>query len=185
MKTPIVLGLLCLLTACSSVPVTRYYRLADVPLPPTSVVSVDRPVVLLDIKLADFLSGGGIAYQQGEVGLTLAQQNLWAERVQEGVKRVLVARMQQYQPSQLWLGSAPDARINTLTIELSQFNGRDDGKALLGGRWVLRNAEQKLLMQSPFYLEVAQQGAGYDALVQALGEGLDRLSQNISKDLHL
>ncbi|MBY0445044.1 MAG: ABC-type transport auxiliary lipoprotein family protein [Burkholderiales bacterium] len=185
MKTPIVLGLLCLLTACSSVPVTRYYRLADVPLPPTPLVSVDRPVVLLDIKLADFLSGGGIAYQQGEVGLTLAQQNLWAERVQEGVKRVLVARMQQYQPSQLWLGSAPDARINTLTIELSQFNGRDDGKALLGGRWTLRNAEQKLLMQSPFYLEVAQQGAGYDALVLALGEGLDRLSQNISQDFHL
>ncbi|AMC35226.1 PqiC family protein [Janthinobacterium sp. B9-8] len=183
MKTRIILALLCLLTACSSVPVTRYYRLPDVPLPPAPASSVDRPVVLVDIKLADFLSAGGIAYQQGEVGLTLAQQNLWAERVQEGVKRVLVARMQQYQPRQLWLGSAPDARISTLTIELSQFNGRDDGKALLGGRWSLRNAEQKLLMQSPFYLEVAQQGAGYDALVLALSEGLDRLSQNISKDL--
>ncbi|MGL4604148.1 MAG: PqiC family protein [Iodobacter sp.] len=182
MRMPIVLGLL--LSACSSAPVTHYYRLPDVPMA-SAAASVDRPAVLLQIKLADFLSGGGIAYQQGEVGLTLAQQNLWAERLQEGVKRVLVARLQQYQPDKLWLGSAPDARMNTLTIELSQFNGRDDGKALLGGRWTLRNAEQKLLMQAPFYLEVAQQGPGYEPLVLALSEGLDRLSQDISKGVHL
>ncbi|NHQ88564.1 hypothetical protein HA050_20915 [Iodobacter sp. HSC-16F04] len=182
MKLRIALIGLCLLSACSSVPVTRYYRLPDVALP-QQTAGPERPVVLLDIRLADFLSAGGIAYQQGEVGITLAQQNLWAERLQEGIKRVLVARMQQQQPGQLWLGSAPDARVNTLSMEITQFNGRDDGKAVLAGRWYLRNAAQKLLMQSSFQLEVAQEGAGYEALVLALAEGLNQLSQQISKEL--
>jgi uncharacterized lipoprotein YmbA len=184
MKTPMMLGLACLLSACSSAPLTHYYRLPDVPLASASAaVNVDRPAVLLQIQLADFLSGGGIAYQQGEVGLTLAQQNLWAERLQEGVKRVLLARLQQYQPDKLWLGSAPNTRIHTLSLELNQFNGRDDGKALLGGRWTLRDAEQKLLQQAPFYLEIPQEGAGYEALVLALSKGLDQLSQSMAKDV--
>ncbi|AZN35318.1 PqiC family protein [Iodobacter ciconiae] len=178
------LGLCLLLSACSSMPVTRYYRLPDVAVQQTAA-RAERPVVQIDIRLADFLSAGGIAYQQGEVGITLAQQNLWAERLQEGIKRVLVARMQQYQPARLWLGSLPDTRVSTLSLEMNQFNGRDDGKAVLAGRWYLRNAEQKLIVQSSFQLEVAQQGAGYEALVLALGEGLDQLSQNISKELSL
>ncbi|MEN9658400.1 MAG: hypothetical protein RL571_1865 [Pseudomonadota bacterium] len=167
------------LSACASAPITQYYRLADVA-PKAAPVSAEQPAILLDIKVADFLSAGGIAYLQGNVGLRLAQQNLWAERLPEGVKRVLLARMQQQVPNKLWLGSAPDGRISTLSVELTQFNGRDDGQAILAGHWFLRNAQQTLVLQAPFHIELAQQGEGYAALVVALGNSLDLLGQEIS-----
>ncbi|WP_293934925.1 membrane integrity-associated transporter subunit PqiC [Iodobacter sp.] len=171
-----------LLSACASAPITQYYRLADVT-PTIAPTSTKLPAILVDIKVADFLSAGGIAYQQGDVELRLAQQNLWAERLPEGVKRVLIARMQQQAPNKLWLGSAPNGRISTLSVELTQFNGRDDGQAILAGHWFLRNAQQTLVLQAPFHIELAQQGKGYPALVAALGQGLDRLGQEISQKL--
>ncbi|MDW5418869.1 ABC-type transport auxiliary lipoprotein family protein [Iodobacter sp. CM08] len=171
-----------LLSACASAPITQYYRLADVT-PTATPTSTKLPAILVDIKVADFLSAGGIAYQQGDVELRLAQQNLWAERLPEGVKRVLIARMQQQAPNKLWLDSAPNGRISTLSVELTQFNGRDDGQAILAGHWFLRNAQQTLILQAPFHIELAQQGKGYPALVVALGQGLDRLGQEISQKL--
>lgn len=168
-----------LLAGCAAAPATHYYRLPD-PEPARSSAQAAQTTVVVAVKLADFLSGNGIAYQEGDVEFKLAQQNLWAERPEAGIARVLATHLQQDIPATRWLTQGYGPQTGHLQVELQRFNGRHDGRAVLAGRWTLSDARQTLLAESPFLIEVPQQGDGYAALVRALGLGLDTLASQVA-----
>ncbi len=52
--------------------------------------------------------------------------------------------------------------------------------AVAEGRWQLRNADGELLSLTPFSLTTPLETDGYPALVQALGQDLDRLADRLA-----
>jgi len=69
-----------------------------------------------------------------------------------------------------------------LTITFEQFNGSYTGNAEVKGTWVLSD-QDTVLARADFESKVPLKEAGYEALVEALGEGLDTVLSEIQTQL--
>ena len=69
-----------------------------------------------------------------------------------------------------------------MTITFEQFNGSYTGNAEVKGTWVLSEQGSELA-RADFESKVPLKEAGYEALVEALGEGLDRVLSEIQTQL--
>ena len=175
-----------LLAACASQPM-NYYRLAAEDAqstPATNNASRDAQIVLT-VKLPDYLNTANIAYQRNDVGVDLAQSNLWAEAPQPAIARLLVNDLAKRMPQATWLtdNMVASTRGTTVLVSLDQFNGRYDGHAVISGQWLVRNSQQQLLGAYPINITVTQYGDGYDALVRALNQGVHQLAGQIASQL--
>lgn len=174
-----------LLAACASQP-TNYYRLAAQDAQSTPAVSGSaRSQVVVSVNLPDYLNTANIAYQNSDVEISLAQNNLWAEAPEPAIARLLVNDLSKRLPQTAWLtgSTAASYRGTTILVALDQFNGRHDGHAVISGQWLIRDSNQQLLGAYPINIEVTQYGNGYDALVRALNQGVHQLSAQIGSQL--
>ena len=174
-----------LLTACASQPM-NYYRLAAQDAQSTPAAGgAARTQIVLEVKLPDYLNTANIAYQRNDVGVTMAQSHLWAEAPEPAIARLLVNDLSKRMPQTAWLtgDTVASYRGTTILVSLDQFNGRYDGRAVISGQWLVRNAQQQLLAAYPINIEVTQYGDGYDALVRALNQGAHQLSAQIATQL--
>ncbi len=57
---------------------------------------------------------------------------------------------------------------DTLSVTVTGFHGRYDGRAVVSGEWLLNR--QGRLIRQPFHIELKQEQDGYDALVKALAQ---------------
>jgi uncharacterized lipoprotein YmbA len=70
-----------------------------------------------------------------------------------------------------------------LQLSLSKFNGNFEGNAELEGEWLIIDANGKVTNSAPVNINVPLQNDGYDALVDALSEGLSNLTDQIAAKL--
>ncbi|TVU64415.1 hypothetical protein FQP88_05815 [Vibrio atlanticus] len=134
--------------------------------------TLDKPVfkVKTRVELPDYLDTIGIAYRKSENELVSARKHVWAENL-EGLL---------------------EERVNTsdtlgepereLTIIFEQFNGSYTGNAEVKGTWIL-NDQGSELARAEFESKIPLKQAGYEALVEALGEGLDEVLSDIQSKL--
>ncbi len=178
---------LWLLTACSSTVAPAYYVLS---LPgdqaPSRQVTTGPMLVVDRVQLPEYLNDLGIAFQQDDVQIVTANQARWAEALDKQLTRSLVQSLsRQLQQVQVLEGEGANATSWHLAVNMTAFQGRFDGQAIVAGRWILRRDE--LTYSQSFQREIPLGEDGYPALVRALREGWQaevvRLAQELQPTL--
>lgn len=161
-----------LLTACSGGAEPAYYALN---LPTAKSVTAAQQtagerLVVTRVTLPEYLNDMGIAYQQDDVQVVTANQARWAEALDKQLTQALVMGLSgRLSGVQVIEGADGRPDIWRLSIEVSGFQGRFDGKAVVAGRWVLQRGEQ--IYSQPFQRLIPLAEDGYPALVRALRDG--------------
>lgn len=169
---PVVLlsGLLTL-SACASQPVT-YYRLPDssFQLPPQQ-----HQLVQLQVMLADSLNQGSLIYQSGANTLYPATQHQWADDLSHEISATLANDLNRISTAYGYT-ILPDSK-RQLTIHIDTFQGSYDGYIRISGYTEWQNQPE---LNRNFNVRVAQQGDGYNNMVNALAQGLQQVAQQIA-----
>ncbi len=161
-----------LLTACSGGAEPAYYALN---LPTAKSVTAAQQtagerLVVTRVTLPEYLNDMGIAYQQDDVQVVTANQARWAEALDKQLTQALVLGLSgRLSGVQVIEGADGRPDIWRLSIEVSGFQGRFDGKAVVAGRWVLQRGDQ--IHSQPFLRLIPLAEDGYPALVRALRDG--------------
>ncbi len=160
-----------LLTACSGGAEPAYYALN---LPTAKSVTAEQTagerLVVTRVTLPEYLNDMGIAYQQNDVQVVTANQARWAEALDKQLTQALVLGLSgRLSGVQVIEGADGRPDIWRLSIEVSGFQGRFDGKAVVAGRWVLQRGDQ--IHSQPFLRLIPLAEDGYPALVRALRDG--------------
>ena len=161
-----------LLTACSGGAEPAYYALN---LPTAKSVTAAQQtagerLVVTRVTLPEYLNDMGIAYQQNDVQVVTANQARWAEALDKQLTQALVLGLSgRLSGVQVIDGADGRPDIWRLSVEVSGFQGRFDGKAVVAGRWVLQRGEQ--IYSQPFQRLIPLAEDGYPALVRALRDG--------------
>lgn len=175
------------LVACASKPVnTQKFTLPDNSQATTQVsANTDKVLVIGSIKLAEFLDSERIVLQLDDITLHQAKENLWAENLEQQIRRGLRSRLSSQLPETLVVSDNRGLKQPSWTIQLDieQFQGHFAGMAITSGQWQLLDAQGNLITMSPFTIETTLTADGYPALVRALGNNLDKLAEKIADEI--
>lgn len=173
----LVVTLSMMLFACSNAPQVSYYQL-----PPaatnTAELNTAKRLYVEPVQVASYLNGRGLVLQVSAVELIMARQHLWAEALDQQLRRQLRQQMALSAPAYA-VQLQPDSESVRLQLMLDSFHGNADGYAVLSGHFHLSHQSQP----QAFNLRVALTDDGYPALVAALGRGVTQLSQLIAVQL--
>nr|WP_092875150.1 membrane integrity-associated transporter subunit PqiC [Izhakiella capsodis] len=185
MKCLPVLLVTLILSACGNSLSPAYYQIPLTVSPVSAQLQNTTgasPALWVDrVTMPDYLSGNGVVYQTSSVKYVIAVSHLWASPLDQQLKQALVSNLSAQLPgrviSALPLGTRPD----TLSVNVTGFQGRYDGKVIVSGDWVLQQGDQ--IERRGFDLVLPQHHDGYDALVKTLGQGWQEVSVQISRQL--
>ncbi|MGM3176212.1 membrane integrity-associated transporter subunit PqiC [Dickeya lacustris] len=175
------LWLVLVLGGCAS-PQKIYYQLpVTAQKAQTSVTQAQgRQLWVAPIALADSLAGSGLVFQTSPVRYTIAANNLWASPLDQQLQQALVASLRHDLAGWHVFSSGPVTKNTaSLRVNVTAFQGRFDGRAVIQGEWVLQD-EQRVVTQ-PFALEIALREDGYDALVSALAQGWQQVAESVRR----
>jgi len=190
---PVVLTLF--LAACSSDAKKTYYQLPT--LNPSATVSATSSVNggllpetephrlwISQVNVADFLnsSNSGLVYQTNDVQYVMAANNLWASPLDQQLQQTLQTYLGRDLPG--WVVSsqqASDGSQEELSVNVTGFHGRHDGRAVISGSWTLSKDGQ--VSQHTFNTVLKQDEDGYDALVRTLASGWQQEASSIASQI--
>lgn len=163
-----------LLGGCASKPEsTRYYLLTD-PTVSHSLAASGRPLSQLAlgaVTLPVYLQSRNIAVVIGSTEIRGARGHRWAEPLGDGLRRYLQETLAAgYQGEASYL----------LDLTVHHLHGAESGTVLLDANWRVRaRGSADAVGAGQFTEQVQQSGPGYDALVEAHRQVLDRLANEI------
>lgn len=141
-----------------------------------------RQLWVAQVSVADFLAGNGLVYQTSDVQYITARSNLWASLLDQQLQQSLVANLSATLPGTLVstqpIGISGDS--DQLTVTITGFHGRYDGRAVVQGMWLLTHDGH--VIYQPFNLTLPQEKDGYDALVRTLAQGWKSVGQQVGKE---
>ncbi|MHA3024868.1 PqiC family protein [Chromohalobacter israelensis] len=147
----------------------------------------DGSVWLSPLSLTSYLDDQGIVMQLDDIRIHQARHHLWAEPLDSQLMRQLRERLSTALPEAdiLRRGQTAQAASPALHVDLrvERFQGRDDGMAVVGGDWRIRDAQDRTLSRESFAIERALDSDGYPALVRALGGAWDTLGERLAEAL--
>ncbi|WP_423839648.1 ABC-type transport auxiliary lipoprotein family protein [Vibrio mytili] len=191
MKRIFVLATL-LLAGCSSAPepVVSQYLLPQLKIQASQVPDssmTERPLLVVrPVELASYLSNNGIVYRTSETQIIQAKHNQWAENLSDQITQRVVANLRQSQ-ARYWpveVNNLLDqSNQSKLQLTLDHFNGSYRGNAEISGEWQLIDPNGNVKKRADVQLSMPLQDEGYDALVEALSNGLETLTDDIARQL--
>lgn len=158
-----------LLSACSTSQSTQYFVLPD-----SQFVYPNRSGQELAVKvyLAEPLANGGLVYQTDAYHVNFARNHLWANALDNALAAGLSNKLNRLSHQYTFVPSARSQSNQVLKVYIEAFQGNYQGKTLINGYALWPNGKSK-----PFYVETTQQGDGYDAMVEALNQGVEKAAQ--------
>lgn len=178
----ITIGLIAgLIGACAAPPEqsTHYYLLNS----DSAVIHkqhTQHVVGIAPIVVADYINNSGIAILTQQNRIQLANFHLWAEQPDRAITRVLYGELNRLLTDSRvdngMLGRDYDWQY-TLTTQVDQFHGTEQGSATFSGYWQLRS-EDKVLLNHRFNLQTPIENPGYEALVEALRSLISQLADD-------
>ncbi|BBG28807.1 PqiC family protein [Zymobacter palmae] len=177
-----------LLAGCGSSPVaTHQYTLPQHPLvtpQAASVAPAKQGALIMPVQLAGQLQVNGIVFQTSPVEVNEARNNLWADTLSSQLDRSLYqALSNRTRTVSLMTGDSADVPSYYVTVQINQFQGRYDGKAIVSGLYRILDAERRIIRQHAFSYEEPLAQDGYAALVDALDRNVQQLADNIAQQL--
>lgn len=173
-----------MLAACSSSESSKvYYQLPVNAQPANQVVSQDGNHLLWidQIMLADYLGANGVVYQTSDVQYVIATNNLWASPLDQQLRNTLIANLSRTMPGWIIASQPLGNDQRSLTVNITGFHGRYDGKVIVSGEWLLKQKDE--LINRPFLIELNQPADGYDAMVKTLAQAWEQEAQSIASEL--
>lgn len=174
-----------MLSACSSsTPQPAYYQIPVTAAPAAALQISDasRPAVWLErVTVADYLAGNGVVYQTSAVKYVIAASNRWASPLEQQLSQAMVSHLSARLPGRLVSLSPTGARPDTLSINVTSFQGRYDGKAVIAGDWTLQQGDR--LMRRSFALALPLREEGYESLVKTLGQGWQQVAAEVARQI--
>lgn len=164
--------LLLLAAGCTSSPQQPNYYLLSNATAESHRVASGQPsvtIALSRLKLASYLNQTALAFLQGSHQLVFANQHLWAERLQDGVQRVLVDDFNQLGAQRLIRADDPAASHSDyqLQLQIDQFLPSDGGEVLLSGQyWLLQGGQLQAQQAFDLRAPLLQDGYRHSVAVQ-------------------
>lgn len=179
------LGIL-LLSGCSPTQAVRYYQISPLPTAEADPEQkkADAPTIGLGpVLLPEYLNRSQIVTRTSPNQLVLADGHRWAEPLTDNVMRVLSDNLS-FLLGRGQILSYPWPRNRKIdfqvVIEVLEFEGGADGRAILDARWsVLAGDGRMLLPEKRSSISALIAGPDHEALVAALSEALGGLSRAI------
>ena len=166
---------------------TERYSLPEVTTPQaatTQTPTLTRTLTLGRLQLADYLDTDRIIIQTDDITMQPARDHLWVDNLSQELRRGLRARLASRLGNTLVVDPQPGLRAaNTLHLTIEQFHGQMRGYAVISGQWQLISANQVPGPSRAFKFSTPLAENGYPALVRALGQDLDLLSEQIASQL--
>lgn len=166
---------------------TERYSLPEVTTPQaaaTQTPTLTRTLALGRLQLADYLDTDRIIIQTDDITMQPARDHLWVDNLSQELRRGLRARLASRLGNTLVVDPQPGLpAANTLHLTIEQFHGQMRGYAVLSGQWQLISANQVPGPSRAFKFSTPLAENGYPALVRALGQDLDLLSEQIASQL--
>jgi len=106
---------------------------------------------------------------------------LWASPLDQQLRNTLVSNLSSALPGWVVASQPLGSVQDTLSVNVTGFHGRYDGKVIVSGEWLLNHEGQ--LTKRPFHLELKQQADGYDAMVKTLAQAWQQEAQSIAGQL--
>jgi len=153
-KRMMTLALLGLLAGCSSAPETLHYYSLDAqsPHPQGVMAQPQHQLVLRPVVLSGQLDRMSLVYQLEGNELHFAEYHRWAGSLDAQLIQLTLNGLSSRLPG--WVVRQDGARKGpVLSITVERFQGRQDGRALLSGRWRLLTEEGVVLRDVPFQQE--------------------------------
>ena len=183
-KRMMTLALLGLLAGCSTAPETLHYYSLDAqsPHPQGVMAKPQHQLVLRPVMLSGQLDRMSLVYQLEGNELHFAEYHRWAGSLDAQLNQLTLNGLSSRLPG--WVVRQDGARKGpVLSITVERFQGRQDGRALLSGRWRLLTEEGVVLRDVPFQQERVLPADGYGTLVDELGQGWQLLLDQIAADV--
>lgn len=185
----ICLSLICLVSCSGSPTKTSYYILESTQTQATeNQPELNRPLVIIKpIYLADFLKQTGLIMQINQHQLQPARSHLWAESLDEGIKKSLLQDLKvanlDYTVSAGYQWLAEQARYE-VQIKIDQFHATDHSSVVMSGSyWIIGTQAKKILLNRDFNYQSELQEDGYEHAVSKLRNLIRQLSLQISESL--
>lgn len=170
-----------LLSACSSTINNTWYQLPSKPaaMQVRSGGEAQPPALWVQqVAVPDYLAGNGLVYQTSDVKYVIAANNLWASPLDQQLQQTLVANLSKALPGRLVSAAPLGEKYDTLSVTVTGFQGRYDGRAVVSGEWVLQHNGH--VVKQGFDVALPQNEDGYDALVRTLAIGWQQTAQQIA-----
>ncbi len=144
-------------------------------------------VSLAPPRMASYLKDDGIIMQLDDIRIHQARHHLWAEPLDRQLQERMRQHLGQALPNAdvLRRGQSAEAPTPALHVQLDvdRFQGRDDGMAVVGGQWRIRDDNDRTLSHESFEIERPLEDDGYPALVRALGAAWSTLGDRLADTL--
>ena len=168
MRSCLFLSAVLLLSCASTAPTpTRYLLPAEVPAG-TAMLDPAVKIGLGRIDVPSYLSEPGIVVETGDGQVRAARQHLWAEPLDEGLRRFL--RMEIANAIGHDVGSDASERSSwdvTVDVAIDRLHGNLSGEALLMARWRVSRQAGKQSARYRFSATEPLARPGYAGLVDA------------------
>jgi uncharacterized lipoprotein YmbA len=179
-----------ILTGCARSPSSKFYQLNPVQsMTSVSDVSSYRSLVIAvgPVRIPDYLDRPQIVTRSGRNELKLSEFDRWAGSLESDVNRVLVEDIFSLLPADRfsvvrwtpYLESQAPASYR-VEVLLDRFEGKLGDSVLLKAQWKVFSKDGSLLLQKESRISEQMNGSGYDALVAAMSNALEKLSRDIS-----
>lgn len=169
-----------LLSACSSSDDKTFYQLPVVSSANVQglVTNSTHQLWVDQVTVPDFLAGNGVVYQTTDVQYVIATQNLWASPLDQQLRNTLVANLSAQLPGWVISSQPLGSEQSVLSVNVTGFQGRYDGKTIVSGEWLLNHHDR--MIKRPFHIEIKQTQDGYEAMVLALSQAWLQASQGLA-----
>ncbi|GGB54034.1 hypothetical protein GCM10011502_28990 [Oceanisphaera marina] len=144
-------------------------------------------IMVAPVRIAGHLDSEGIVMQLNDIEVYQARQHLWAEGIGQQLQQQLQQRLALVLPQAQVVGKGQPLQANLpvrdIRVQVTRFQGQQNGDALAEGQWQLLDGSGQLLKQRRFSITEPLENDGYPALVRALGSAWEQLADTLAEEL--
>jgi len=188
MKTniAILLIVLGLLSGCSSK--SNFYQLHPKSTPQADSIKSKKTTVIgiAEVEVAEYLRKSEVVTRLSAGRVNVHDKALWAGSLAQNIQTVLTHNISTLLPRYTFLTHPWEEPIDDkyrIYVTISRFDGYENGKVTLQGRWSLVNKEENRVLYSESVNYTAQGGESLDEIIDTQSLLIDRLSRRIASKI--
>lgn len=164
---------LILFSCSSSTTETHYFLLMNNVAQETNTSSSENKQYNVSVEIPEYLKKPYIAMQLGENQIHYSLFNLWAEPLQQGIKKALIFDLNQ--------SIFPNKELlitEQIRVKINYFHATENSKVILSGYFSIKGKLED--NKKPFYFEMTLEKDGFSHSISKMRKLIGQLSFKIS-----